>query len=173
MAEPLRIAGLAQGLPAVLRAGGFDLLHVQDGLSGNALARLKRRDPDLPPWLRTVHHLDSFEQPELSAWQSRAWREADAVACVSDTWSRRLQREFGMPVQRVFNGVDLARFQSRPRAGDAALLQALGLPERQRHGAPLCLAHSWARSAAAHEHWYHGVLARRASLPSLPDPLFR
>lgn len=132
-----RIAGLERGLPALLHAGGFDLLHAQDSLSGNALARLKRRDPDLPPWLRTVHHLDAFREPQLAAWQTLAWQAADAVACVSDTWCQRLLHDHGLPARRVFNGVNLARFQPRPQPGDAALLQALGLRDA---AAPLCLA---------------------------------
>jgi glycosyltransferase-like protein len=132
-----RIAGLERGLPAVLHAGGFDLLHAQDSLSGNALARLKRGDPSLPPWVRTVHHLDDFSEPQLAAWQAIAWQAADAVACVSDSWCQRLRQDHGVAARRVFNGVNLARFQSAPQTGDAALLQALGLRD---DAAPLCLA---------------------------------
>ncbi|WP_157268207.1 MSMEG_0565 family glycosyltransferase [Azohydromonas aeria] len=132
-----RIAALEQGLPAVLTAGRFDLLHAQDSLSGNALSTLAQRGPGLPPWVRTVHHLDDFSEPQLAAWQARAWREARALACVSDIWCDRMRREHGVQPQRMFNGVNLERFTPIPQAGDAELLRSLGLPD---DGAPLCLA---------------------------------
>ena len=133
-----RIAALEAGLPAVLEAGRFDLLHAQDSLSGNALATLAQRGPALPPWVRTVHHLDDFKEPQLAAWQERAWRTAHALACVSDTWCERMRSEHGVAPRRMFNGVNLARFSPAPQAGDAAALQALGLAADD--GAPLCLA---------------------------------
>ena len=51
-----RIDTLVQALPPLLARGGFDLLHAQDSLSGNALALLREAGYVLPPWLRTVHH---------------------------------------------------------------------------------------------------------------------
>lgn len=135
-----RIDTLVQGLPALLAAGHFDLLHAQDSLSGNALARLQAlaacQGLRLPPWLRTVHHLDVFDDPTLMAWQERAWRAADDVACVSDHWAGHFQRRYGLPVRRMFNGVDLDRYGVQPGPGDAAHLAALGLPARS---GPVCL----------------------------------
>lgn len=131
-----RIDALVQHLPALLRSGGFDLLHAQDSLSGNALARLKAGGRALPPWLRTVHHLDRFASPRLMAWQESAWREADGVACISDTWTRHFRQVLGIPAQRLFNGVDLARYRPQPGPEDGALTAALGLPA---HTGPVCL----------------------------------
>ncbi len=134
-----RIAGLVAGLPALLAEGACDLLHAHDSLSGNALAELRARGHVLPPWLRTVHHLDDFgHQPQLAAWQDRAWRSADALACVSDTWVRRMATEHGLQVQRLHNGVDLRRFRAGPVASDAAYLDELGLGTDD--GGPLVLS---------------------------------
>jgi glycosyltransferase-like protein len=132
-----RIAALESGLPAVLQAGRFDVLHAQDSLSGNALATLAQRDPGLPPWVRTVHHLDDFKEPQLAAWQARAWRKAHSLACVSDTWCERMRGEHGVNARRMVNGVDLSRFKPGLQPEDAGTLQALGLPD---DGALLCLA---------------------------------
>lgn len=131
-----RIEALASALPELLAAGRFDVLHAQDSLSGNALATL-REQGQLPwPWLRTVHHLDDFPQAVLNRWQARAWQQADAVACVSDTWQQHLWSAHGRQAERMFNGVNLNRFHPAPRADDGTLLQHLGL----RHGAgPVCL----------------------------------
>lgn len=123
-----RIDALVEALPALLARGAFDLLHAQDSLSGNALALLREAGCVLPPWLRTVHHLDDFSQPLLNRWQERAWRAADGVACVSDGWCRHFRETLGRPAERMFNGVDLARYRPVPEPGDAAAVEALGLP---------------------------------------------
>ncbi|CAN7338850.1 MSMEG_0565 family glycosyltransferase [Pseudorhodoferax sp. LjRoot39] len=123
-----RIDALVAALPLLLARGGFDLLHAQDSLSGNALALLGEAGHVLPPWLRTVHHLDDFSQPLLNRWQERAWRAADGVACVSDSWCRHFREQLGQPAERMFNGVDLARYRPEPAADDARAVEALGLP---------------------------------------------
>ncbi len=134
----LRIDALVRGLPPILAAGAFDLLHAQDSLSGHALATLRSevRGPTLPPWLRTVHHLDVFADPTLAAWQERAWRAADAVACVSDQWVTHFREVLGVPARRMFNGVNLARYRPRPAAGEDRALDAIGLPAGT---GPVCL----------------------------------
>ena len=123
-----RIDALVEALPPLLARGAFDLLHAQDSLSGNALALLREAGDRLPPWLRTVHHLDDFSQPLLNLWQERAWRAADGVACVSDGWCRHFRETLGWPAERMFNGVDLQRYRLAGEPGDAAAVQALGLP---------------------------------------------
>lgn len=132
-----RIAGLAQALPAALAAGRFDLLHAQDSLNGNALATLQPAAPPLPLWVRTVHHLDDFASPELQAWQARGWQAAAAIGCVSALWCERFEREFGRRAERLYNGVDLARYTPTRCVDDARQLAAAGLAD---DGAPLCLA---------------------------------
>ena len=138
----------AEALPGVLGPRPFDLVHAQDSLSGNALATLRESARLSIPWLRTVHHLDVFDQPELNHWQERAWRAADGVACVSDIWLEHLRSVHGCRAERVLNGVNLTRYRPRADAGDdgrdgaqaddgdAALLAPLGLRERS---APMCL----------------------------------
>ena len=131
----LRIAALARGLPGVLATGDFDLLHVHDSLGGNALADLRDAGHALPPWLRTIHHLDDFAEPQLAAWQARAWQAADGIGCVSDTWCDHLLERHGRVARRLHNGVDLQRFTPVPQPGDAALLAASGV-----HPGLVCLA---------------------------------
>ncbi len=122
-----RIGALTRELPGVLADAGFDLLHVHDSLSGNALANLADDGHALPPWVRTIHHLDRFGEAQLEAWQARAWQSADAIGCVSDTWCGLMQEQHGRLPQRLYNGVDLLRFQPADMPGDAAALRALGL----------------------------------------------
>lgn len=105
---------------------GYDILHAQDSISGNALADLA----DLgivPGYARTVHHLDEFDDPCLTAWQARAFERAAHVYCVSDTWVEYLARHHGIEARRVANGVDPRRFHARSDAGDASVAERHGI----------------------------------------------
>ncbi|MGY6123642.1 MSMEG_0565 family glycosyltransferase (plasmid) [Paraburkholderia strydomiana] len=112
-------------------ASGFDVLHAQDGIGGNALADL-REAGSIRGFVRTVHHLDAFDNPRLSAWQRRAYADADTVLCVSDTWTRKMRDEFGVTASTVTNGVDVARFRD---VGSTDVCAEFGLS-----GTPMVLA---------------------------------
>jgi glycosyltransferase-like protein/uncharacterized repeat protein (TIGR04042 family) len=112
----------------------FDILHAQDSISGNALAELKHAG-EIDAFVRTVHHLDHFDNPRLAEWQTRAWRDADRVLCVSETWTREMLASHGVHATTVTNGVDLTRYQPTPNVRDLTLRQRLGID-----GSPLILA---------------------------------
>jgi len=107
-------------------AAAFDVLHAQDSISGNALAELKAQGC-IHGFVRTVHHLDHFDDPRLAMWQLRAYRDADQVLCVSETWTREMQSAHGISAITVPNGVDVERFPSREDRHDAHLRQRLGI----------------------------------------------
>jgi glycosyltransferase involved in cell wall biosynthesis len=88
---------------------GFDVYHAHDGIGGNALATLTERGA-IDGFVRTVHHLDDFADPELAALQERSVRAAERCYVVSALWQRRLEERFGVASDIVPNGVDLARF---------------------------------------------------------------
>jgi glycosyltransferase-like protein len=115
-------------------ARAFDVVHAQDSISGNALAELKD-DGAIRGFLRTVHHLDYFADPQLDHWQRRAWRDADRVLCVSEMWSRRMREDFRVDATSVTNGVDVERYRATGATDDCALRQRLGIA-----GAPIVLA---------------------------------
>lgn len=107
----------------------FDIYHAQDSISANALAELVQRRR-IPGFVRTVHHLDHFEDPQLAAWQTRGYRAASTVLCVSRLWQETLARDHGVNAALVGNGVDTTRYTPRSVAtasADAALRCALGL----------------------------------------------
>ncbi|WDZ94177.1 MSMEG_0565 family glycosyltransferase [Herbaspirillum sp. WKF16] len=112
----------------------FDIWHAQDSISANAMATLAERGA-IPGYVRTVHHLDTFEDPRLHAWQERGYRRASRLLCVSRMWQDILWREHGLRSELVGNGVDAARYSPQPSPRDAALRAQAGL-----HGAPLLLA---------------------------------
>jgi glycosyltransferase-like protein len=104
----------------------FDVLHAEDSISGNALAEL-REEGAIHGFVRTVHHLDHFDDPRLAAWQERAYRDADQVLCVSDTWTREMLSRYGIAAATVPNGVDPTRFTSYTSSADEVMQQQLGL----------------------------------------------
>lgn len=129
-----RIAAFTDWFAAPGRAG-FDLYHAHDGIGANALLALRQRGL-LPAYLRTVHHLESsFGDPVVDALELRSIQRADRLLCVSPSWQQALRERLGLAAGLVGNGVDLARFQPRPDAGDAALKARLGLGD-----APVFLA---------------------------------
>jgi glycosyltransferase-like protein len=105
----------------------FDVWHAQDGISGNALATLKRRG-QIAGFARTVHHVDSFADPRLSALQARAITSADCLFAVSQLWRDWLARKFDHTPHLISNGVDTGRFSPAGDATDAALRSRLDLP---------------------------------------------
>ncbi|WP_137128663.1 MSMEG_0565 family glycosyltransferase [Rhizobium sp. FY34] len=107
-------------------ARDFDIFHAHDGISGNALARLKERRL-IDGFARTVHHIDQFSDPRLMVLQRRSIAAADCFFTVSRLWRGVLAAE-GKASVNVGNGVDIARFSPRRGESDARLSARLGLP---------------------------------------------
>jgi len=129
-----RIAAFVRHIAALPDRASFELWHAQDSLGGNALAELEDRGL-VDGFVRTVHHLDRFDDARLRAWQQRAVERARRVFCVSALWQRVLREADGVDAARVPNGVDLQRFRPQPEPGDAEVVRRLGLEP----GAPLWL----------------------------------
>ena len=104
----------------------FDLFHAQDGISGCALATMKA-GRQIDGFVRTVHHIDDFKDPRVSALQERSIIEADAHCVVSPLWRDELAARYGFPATVVGNGVDRHRFSPEPKPGDLVLRRRLGL----------------------------------------------
>lgn len=113
----------------------YDIYHAQDAISGCALATLKQAGA-IRRFIRTVHHLDRFDDDRLNAWQTASFRAADYVLCVSRLWHDCLLQDYGIAAQLINNGVDIDRFNSKTGRNDAALRRLLGL----NHGGPVFLA---------------------------------
>ncbi|MCX7279549.1 MAG: MSMEG_0565 family glycosyltransferase [Burkholderiales bacterium] len=132
-----RIEAFKAHLAPLLQAEQFDIFHAQDPLGANALADLQAQDL-VDGFVRTVHHLDQFDDARLAAWQQRGFLAAQQVLCVSQLWCDVLRREHGMDAALVHNGVDCSRYTPHPNATDAALTARWGL--RGGTAAPLLLA---------------------------------
>lgn len=96
----------------------WDILHAQDSISANALAILVEQGA-IRGFVRTVHHLDTFDDARLAAWQRRAYETAARVLCVSRTWCDHMHR-LGIDARQVNNAVDTRRFSADIDAATAA-----------------------------------------------------
>ncbi|WP_347557204.1 MSMEG_0565 family glycosyltransferase [Robbsia sp. KACC 23696] len=133
---PMEASGIVervrQGIDAYVQyfrtsdIGQFDIYHAQDSISANALADLVERGT-IPSYIRTIHHLDHFEDPQLAAWQERGYRQAAQRLCVSRTWQDLLAREHGVTAECVGNGVDTRRYSAVPAARDEVVRRRYGL----------------------------------------------
>lgn len=112
------------------RLADYSGFHAQDCLSANALAQLP-----IPGFIRTVHHIEDFQDPYLRACQDRSIREAIACVCVSETWQTALSRDYGLAAHLIRNGVNLERFTpvgpALPRLGEPYLLSIGGIEPRK------------------------------------------
>lgn len=103
----------------------YDIYHAQDCLSANALVQL-RDQGQISHLVRTVHHIEAFQNPYLQDCQEKSIRLPDRCLCVSDYWQKELEQRYGIQPYRVLNGVDWQRFSFPP--GNTAKLKAdLGL----------------------------------------------
>lgn len=121
-----RIAAFEQHLESLLAHERFDVLHCHDGMGGNALANLQERGL-ISGFVRTVHHLDDFNVPQIKHWQQRAVQQAQQVLVVSHLWQTILANAHGIAAQLVNNGVDAQRYSHAAQPADAVLAKRLGI----------------------------------------------
>lgn len=131
----MRIEAFTRCIAELLATTRFDVLHTHDPIGGNALADLQEHGL-IDGFVRTVHHLEVFDDARLMHWQARGFQRARQVFCVSRHWTDELTRHHGVPAAEVSNGIDTERFGAAPQAGDDALAHRLGV----RRGAPVVLA---------------------------------
>jgi glycosyltransferase-like protein len=121
-----RIQEFVEELSQWIPTQPYDCYHAQDCISANALLML-RQQGQIPHFIRTVHHIDQFNNPYLQDCQTRSILEPDQCLCVSQIWQTQLQQQYGIDAFRVINGVDRDRFAQADSAQVAALKRALGL----------------------------------------------
>jgi glycosyltransferase-like protein len=99
------VALLGAGLEAARSEGEwYDIVHAQDCISANAAGAYGR------PYVRTVHHLDTFSTPELVACHERALHDPAALICVSAAVAKELKDGWNLLATVIPNGVHAARF---------------------------------------------------------------
>lgn len=111
------------------QAGPFDIYHVQDCISANALWRL-RAEGRMPWFVRTIHHLDDFISPALIECQDHSIYRPNYRIVVSRYWQQRLANEFNLEATVINNGVDTTRFRPPTPDERAQARTELGLTDQ-------------------------------------------
>jgi glycosyltransferase-like protein len=117
-----RVAAYVAHLQPIAR--DFDILHAHDGISGFALAKLSAAEV-ISQFIRTVHHLDDFEDPFLNDAQHHSVSYAAMVLCVSNMWADRIRETFAKEPEVVPNGVNPVRFHPAIQPGESALVETV------------------------------------------------
>jgi glycosyltransferase-like protein len=89
---------------------GYHVVHAQDCISANAVNRC----------VRTVHHIDHFNTPELAACHERAIVNPYAHVCVSAAVAAELLDGWRITATVIPNGVDVQRFSCAAGPAGAA-----------------------------------------------------
>jgi glycosyltransferase-like protein len=103
-----------------------DVFHAEDCLSTSGLLALRERGVRVDI-VRTVHHVERFEDPYLDHCQRRSIMESSACFAVSRDTAADVARSFGVRAHLVSNGVDAARFEGVDPALVASWKRRLGL----------------------------------------------
>jgi glycosyltransferase-like protein len=109
-----------------LQSHSYDCYHAQDCISANALLAL-RTAGKIPHFIRTVHHVESFNSPYLQACQDRSILEPDRCLSVSNDCQKELQQKYAIAAPRVINAINGDRFSPIPNGTETALKHHLGI----------------------------------------------
>jgi glycosyltransferase-like protein len=132
-------------LAGFLARGGIrhDIHHAGDSLTGNGLLDLRGQGHALHV-VRTVHHVERFDDAFMAQCQDRSIRKADLCLAVSAATERDVALGFGVQCRRIGNGVVVDRFgkvdldrvaiwRQRLPAGAGPLLLAVGGIEERKN----------------------------------------
>jgi glycosyltransferase-like protein len=158
-----RIQACEQHLERRLQHLTFDVLHAQDPIGANALATMRERGL-IDGFVRTVHHLDTFDDPRLMGRQRRGFEAAQQVLCVSQLWCDVLQRDHGITAALVHNGIDCQRYTRQADASDAQVARRYGL--RGGVSAPVFLSVGGIEERKNTVRLLDAFIALRAQMPS-------
>lgn len=86
-----------------------DIFHAEDCLTANGLLDLRAEGHAIDV-VRTVHHVERFDDPFLAQCQERSIRKAALCLAVSDAAERDVALSFGVRCHRIGNGVTMDRF---------------------------------------------------------------
>ena len=102
---------------------GFDVYHTQDCVGAVALNRLKKQGLNAPT-VRTIHHIDIFNEYRLQKFQEESINDCDVKLVVSKYWQDHLRKNHGISTEITYNGVHPERFEN---AGGGTIRKKYGV----------------------------------------------
>jgi glycosyltransferase-like protein len=104
-----------------------DIYHTQDCVGAVALNRLRRQGMKAPT-VRTIHHVDIFNEYKLEKFQKESIDDCDVKLVVSKYWRGWLKENYGITAEITYNGINAERFS---RANGDTIRKKLGLRNSQ------------------------------------------
>jgi glycosyltransferase-like protein len=106
----------------------FDLYHTHDCVGGNALCSLKKNNEIQAPTVRTIHHLDTFQNNGLLKFQEMAARNCDYKLVVSKFWKNYVKDRLNIDSYITYNGVDTDSFN--PNVNGSTIRKKFGFENK-------------------------------------------
>jgi glycosyltransferase-like protein len=175
----------------------FDLYHTHDCVGANALCSLKKKNEIIAPTVRTIHHLDAFQNKDLLKLQEKAARNCDHKMVVSKFWQQYFKEKMNIDSYLTYNGVDTDSFNPmvngyeirkkygiedehlilfvgglEPRKGLEYLLFAMELVRKEIPNVRLIVVGKNAFSSLPGERTFFEVLLKRMDLEKCVDFIF-
>jgi len=121
MAEALVI-----GLPR-----DFDIYHAQDCVCDTALQMLVAEGSLAGPTVRTVHHIQGFQDPFMDKCERAALLGDTEKITVSRYWQEELRSRCGLESTVIYNGIDAGRFSGAEQKREPFILFVGGMEARK------------------------------------------
>jgi glycosyltransferase involved in cell wall biosynthesis len=108
---------LVSGLPR-----DFDIYHAQDCVCDTALQLLTNEGSIEGPTMRTVHHVQGFQDPFINRCEMNALIGPTEKITVSKYWKDELKSKYGLDSNVVYNGIDAGKYlRSKTERGNFIL----------------------------------------------------
>lgn len=117
---------LAAGLPR-----DFDVYHAQDCVCDTALQRLVSEGSITGPTIRTVHHVQGFQNEFMNHCEMAALMAGTEKITVSQYWHDELKSEYGLDSTVIYNGIDAGKYPIAKPSPDPYILFVGGMESRK------------------------------------------
>jgi len=88
----------------------FDIYHAQDCVCDTALQLLANEGSIKRPTVRTVHHVQGFQDPFIDRCEMDALMGPTEKITVSKYWKDELESKYGLDSNVVYNGIDAGKY---------------------------------------------------------------
>ncbi len=109
----------------------FDIYHAQDCVCDTALQLLAAEEAIPSPTIRTVHHVEGFQDAYLDKCEMTALLGNTVKITVSEYWQKQLLSRHGLDSTVVYNGVDAMRFGKMTLPREPFILFVGGMESRK------------------------------------------
>lgn len=109
----------------------FDIYHAQDCVCDTALQLLVAEGAIRSPTIRTVHHVEGFQDAYLNKCEMTALLSNTVKITVSEYWQKQLLSRHGLDSVVIYNGVDTGRFGKTTLPREPFILFVGGMEPRK------------------------------------------